>query len=184
MTTGQRPLPGASLGRAMLGGGITTVTPPSKIRAETTPALDALVARLLAADPSQRPVRLPSPMNCERSSSRSRVVSGPESLPPRPRLSRSSSRPRGGSRVERAGPPGWKSRASRRSPTFLETNWIRPTRPTARRSRFRGAAPTATARASTCSTPTPACRAGSRNPVSTTCRRHGRRTEPTLRSSE
>ncbi len=55
MTTGQRPLPGASLGRAMLGGGITTVTPPSKIRAETSPALDALVARLLAADPSQRP---------------------------------------------------------------------------------------------------------------------------------
>ena len=55
MTTGQRPLPGASLGQAMLGGGVTAVTPPSKIRAETTPALDALVARLLAADPSQRP---------------------------------------------------------------------------------------------------------------------------------
>jgi serine/threonine protein kinase len=55
MTTGQRPLPGASLGRAMLGGGITTVTPPSRIRAETTPALDALVARLLTTDPSQRP---------------------------------------------------------------------------------------------------------------------------------
>jgi serine/threonine protein kinase len=55
MTTGALPLPGASLGSAMLGSGHVAVTPPSKVRADASPALDDLIARLLAADPLQRP---------------------------------------------------------------------------------------------------------------------------------
>jgi Tol biopolymer transport system component len=57
MTTGELPLPGASLGSAMLGGGIAVVTPPSRARADVSPALDDLIARLLATDPAQRPAR-------------------------------------------------------------------------------------------------------------------------------
>ena len=55
MTTGQLPLPGASLGRAMLGNGAGALTPPSRLRSEVAPALDDLIARLLAADPAKRP---------------------------------------------------------------------------------------------------------------------------------
>ena len=55
MTTGQLPLPGASLGSALHRGGPATVTPPSRSRAEASPALDTLIARLLAADPALRP---------------------------------------------------------------------------------------------------------------------------------
>jgi serine/threonine-protein kinase len=55
MTTGQLPLPGTSLGSAMLGSGAAVVTPPSRVRAEASPALDDLIARLVAADPAQRP---------------------------------------------------------------------------------------------------------------------------------
>jgi predicted Ser/Thr protein kinase len=55
MTTGQLPLPGASLGSVLHKGGQATVTPPSRIRTEASPALDGLIARLLAADPARRP---------------------------------------------------------------------------------------------------------------------------------
>jgi len=55
MTTGLLPAPGASLGGTMLGGSAATVTPPSRNRADAPPALDDLIARLLAADPAQRP---------------------------------------------------------------------------------------------------------------------------------
>jgi len=55
MTTGRLPLPGASLGRAIHGGEVVAVTPPSKVRSEASPALDDLVSRLLDADPAQRP---------------------------------------------------------------------------------------------------------------------------------
>ena len=53
LATGQRPLPDMSLGQALLGNS-TVNTAVSKARAEAS-ALDGLVARLLAADPSQRP---------------------------------------------------------------------------------------------------------------------------------
>jgi serine/threonine-protein kinase len=55
MTTGQLPLPGASLGSVMQSSGHAGVTPPSRIRPESWPALDDLVARLLSAEPAQRP---------------------------------------------------------------------------------------------------------------------------------
>jgi hypothetical protein len=55
MTTGQLPLPGASLGSVMLGGGVAAITPSSSLRRDAPPALDRLIARLLAADPAQRP---------------------------------------------------------------------------------------------------------------------------------
>jgi Tol biopolymer transport system component len=55
MTTGQLPLPGASLGSVLHKSGHVTVTPPSRIRTEASPALDDLIARLLAADPARRP---------------------------------------------------------------------------------------------------------------------------------
>jgi Tol biopolymer transport system component len=55
MTTGLLPVPGASLGGAMLGGSTATLTPPSRNRTDAPPALDDLIARLLAADPAQRP---------------------------------------------------------------------------------------------------------------------------------
>jgi Tol biopolymer transport system component/predicted Ser/Thr protein kinase len=55
MTTGQLPLPGASLGSVLHRGGHATVTPPSRLRTEASPALDDLIARLLAADPARRP---------------------------------------------------------------------------------------------------------------------------------
>ena len=55
MTTGQLPLPGASLGSVLHKGGQATVTPASRIRGKASPALDGLIARLLAADPARRP---------------------------------------------------------------------------------------------------------------------------------
>jgi serine/threonine protein kinase/Tol biopolymer transport system component len=55
MATGQLPLPGASLGSVLHRGGKADVTPPSKIRTDRSPALDDLIARLLAADPARRP---------------------------------------------------------------------------------------------------------------------------------
>jgi Tol biopolymer transport system component len=53
MTAGQRPLPDASLGQALLVSR-TTAGPVSKMRAEAS-ALDGLITRLLAADPAKRP---------------------------------------------------------------------------------------------------------------------------------
>jgi serine/threonine protein kinase len=53
MATGKRPVPDASPGQA-LRGSFSGVTPVSKIRAEAG-ELDGLIARLLAADPTQRP---------------------------------------------------------------------------------------------------------------------------------
>ena len=130
------------------------------------------------------PVRLPSPMNCERSSSRSRVVSGPESLPPRPRFSRSSRRPRGGSPVEPARPAGWKSTGIA-SITNLPGNKLDPAYSSDGSAiAFSWRGPDGNSPGIYVLDATPACRAGSHNPVSTTCRRHGRRPEPTLRSSE
>jgi Tol biopolymer transport system component/predicted Ser/Thr protein kinase len=56
MTTGQLPMPGASLGSVLHGNPSADVTPPSKIRTKAPPALDHLLSRLLAADPARRPV--------------------------------------------------------------------------------------------------------------------------------
>ena len=55
MTTGQLPLPGASLGSVLHSNPSVAVTPPSKIRTKAPPVLDHLLSRLLAADPSDRP---------------------------------------------------------------------------------------------------------------------------------
>ena len=57
MTTGQLPLPGASLGSVLHSNVNAAVTPPSKIRTNAPPPLDDLIARLLAANPAQRPAR-------------------------------------------------------------------------------------------------------------------------------
>jgi Tol biopolymer transport system component len=56
MTTGRLPLPGASLGSVLQSNANAAVMPPSKIRTNAPPALDDLIARLLAADPARRPV--------------------------------------------------------------------------------------------------------------------------------
>jgi Tol biopolymer transport system component len=56
MAAGRPPVPGASLGNILMKGGTATaITPPSKVRDDVPPKFDALVARLLAADPQQRP---------------------------------------------------------------------------------------------------------------------------------
>ena len=85
MTTGQLPLPGASLGSAMLGGGAGAVTPPSRVRVEASPGLDDLVARLLAPDSAHRPSAGVVAAALRGSPPRSRVASVAESWLASPR---------------------------------------------------------------------------------------------------
>ena len=80
MTTGLLPVPGASLGSAMLGGSAATVTPPSRHRADAPPALDDLIARLLAVDPAQRPA------SAADVAARLRTLAAPKSRGIRPRV--------------------------------------------------------------------------------------------------
>ncbi len=55
MLAGTLPLPGASLGRMLASGAHPTVPPLFAQRPHLAPDLDALIRRLLAQDPSQRP---------------------------------------------------------------------------------------------------------------------------------
>ena len=77
MTTGQLPLPGASLGSALHRGGHATVVAASKTRTEASPALDDLIARLLAADPARRPA------NAAVVAAELRTIAAPKSRAPR-----------------------------------------------------------------------------------------------------
>jgi eukaryotic-like serine/threonine-protein kinase len=55
MSVGRLPFPGASLGQMLSRGAHTTVPAPSRERPGVSPALDALVSKLLEKDPARRP---------------------------------------------------------------------------------------------------------------------------------